>query len=227
MNFLKRSPNNRKVIAILAIMIGLTVAKSQPTMILDTGIFIPLSSYIDNKTNEFAYWDDLYDASYIFYGKIRIINNAVDTLIICPDLFQYKFSKSDIGLFWPHNASRQFLYSKYTCDFFQDLKFIKIPPYSVDTVTIYLYGGFSDYFVSLIKDFKKFPAGYENFLRMHRHYEKLIHKKCKLWLFDPRSGPTIAVDIKAIKIVTRYDERRKYIDLLYDSYIKPNMIVIE
>jgi len=70
MNTVKESQNNRKTIALLLLLLfGLIEAQSQPTMSLDTGIFIPLTSYIDEMTNEFDYWDDLYDASYIFYGK--------------------------------------------------------------------------------------------------------------------------------------------------------------
>ena len=228
MNFIKKTQKNRKTIALLVIVLGFVAAKSQPIITLDTGTFIPLSSYIDEKTNKFDYWDDVFDANYMFYGKVRINNTTLDTLIINPYIFKYVFSKSNIGLFWPHNASNQVLYSKSTFEYFPEFNIIKLPPSSIDTVEIFLYGEFSDYFVSLIKDFKNFPAVYENFLRKHKRYEKLIQNKCKLYLFKfDQSTDLCEVDIRTIKIVPYKKERDKYINSLWESYIEPNRHTFE
>ncbi|MBR4786284.1 MAG: hypothetical protein IK013_00155 [Bacteroidales bacterium] len=228
MNFIKKTQNNRKTIALLVITLGFVAAKSQPIITLDTGAFIPLSSYIDEKNNKFDYWDDVFDANYMFYGKIRIDNITPDTLMISPYIFKYVFSKSNIGLFWPHNASNQILYSKSTFEYFPEFYLIKLAPNRIDTVEIFLYGEFSDYFVSLIKDFKNFPAVYENLLRKHKRFEKLIQSKCKLYLFNfVQSTDLCEVDIRTIKIVAYKNERDKYINSLWESYIKPNRHTFE
>lgn len=228
MNFLIESQNSRNIIGLLVIMFGVLSVKSQPITTLDTGTFIPLSSYIDERTNEFSYWDDIFDANYMFYGKIHIDNNTADTLIVSSFVYQYIFSKSNIRLFWPHNASHQMLYSKSNFEFSPDNIFIKLPPNSQDTLEIFLYGEFSDYFVSLIKDFKNSPAVCENFLRKHKRYENLIRNKCKLYLdlVRPTWNP-IEVDVKSIKIVSYKGERDKIINSLWESYIEPNMNTFE
>ena len=228
MKLIKKVQEIRKAVALLAILFGFVVAKSQLIITLDTGTFIPLSSYIEEKNNKFDYWDDVFDANYMFYGKIRIDNNTPDTLIISPYIFKYVFSKSNIGLFWPHNASNQILYSKSTFEYFPEFNLIKLPPNSIDTVDIFLYGEFSDYFVSLIKDYKNFPAVYENFLRKPKRYEKLIQSKCKLFLFKfVQSTDLCEVDIRTIKIVPYKNERDKYIKALWKSYIEPNRHTFE
>jgi len=143
-------------------------------------------------------------------------------------MYRYVFSKSNIRLFWPKNTTDELLYSKRTFEYFPEFNLIKLPPNSRDTVEIYLYGEFSDYFVSLIKDFKKFPAVYENFLMKHHRYEKLILNKCKLYLFQfVKNTDQIEVDVRTIKIVPYKNERDKYINSLWESCIKPNKRTFE
>ncbi len=76
---------------------------------------------------------------------------------------------------------------------------------------------------------KNFPAVYENFLRKHKCYEKLIQNKCKLYLdlIRPTTQNQLEVDVKKIKIVPYKSERDKNINSLMKSYVDPNMHTFE
>lgn len=74
---------------------------------------------------------------------------------------------------------------------------------------------------------KNFPAVYENFLRKHKRYEKLIQNKCKLYLDLIRPTTQNQLEVEKIKIVPYKSERDKNINSLMKSYVDPNMHTFE
>ena len=164
----------KKIFLVGLFVLFAIVAKPQVVAFLDTGLFVPLTSFIDDADNEPVCFDDLYDASYLFYGNLCVENHNEDTIFIFPNQFQYNFSFSEQSIFIHRGNNREVLSIKGSVDDSANSNSIVLPPKNKDTLAIFLYGGYTDCFISLVLLDSNFIMAYNNVLTNQNKYKEFV-----------------------------------------------------